>query len=139
MIVNTRGIVIKQTKFSDSGVIVKIFTEQYGMQSFFVRGLRSRKSKSKAAMFQPLSILDLSINFSDKKSLQTIKDIDLAYSYKSIPDNMIKRSLLFFIVELLYKCLKDEVKNKELFEWINGSLVWLDIASDGMLTFTCCS
>ncbi|MBT3173506.1 MAG: DNA repair protein RecO [Lentimicrobiaceae bacterium] len=135
MIVNTRGVVIKQTKFSDSGVIVKIFTEQYGMQSFFVRGLKSRKSKSKAAMFQPLSILDLVINFSDKKSLQTIKDIDLAYSYKSIPDNMVKRSVLFFIVELLYKCLKDEVKNKELFDWINGSLVWLDIANEGYANF----
>ena len=31
--------------------------------------------------------------------------------------------------------MKDEVKNKELFDWINGSLVWLDIANEGYANF----
>jgi len=35
MLLKTKGIEIKQTKYSDSGVIVKIFAEELGVQSFF--------------------------------------------------------------------------------------------------------
>ncbi len=135
MLVKTKGIVIKQTKFSDSGVIVKIFTEELGIQSFFVRGFRSRKSKTKAGLFQPLTILDLVVNFSDKKSLHNIIEVELGYPYQSLASNMIKRSLLFFIDELLHKCLKEETENKELLNWVHNSLVWLDLTDDGFVNF----
>ncbi len=135
MLVKTKGIVIKQTKFSDSGVIVKIFTEELGIQSFFVRGLRSKKSKTKAVLFQPLTILELVIKYSDKKSLHHINEVELAYAYQSISTNMIKRSLLFFIDELLHKCLKEETENKELFNWIQNALMWLDLEENEYVNF----
>ncbi len=135
MLVKTKGIVIKQTKYSDSGVIVKIFTEEMGIQSFFVRGLRSKKSKTKAVLFQPLTILDLVFNFSDKKSLHNIVDVELGYAYQSISINMIKRSLLFFIDELLHKCLKEETENKELFNWMENALMWLDLEENNFVNF----
>lgn len=135
MLVKTKGIVIKQTKFSDSGVIVKIFTDELGIQSFFVRGLRSKKSKTKAVLFQPLTLLDLVINYSEKKSLHHIKEVELWYAFQSISTNMIKRSLLFFIDELLHKCLKEETENKEMFNWIYHALVWLDLEDEGFINF----
>lgn len=135
MLIKTKGIVIKQTKFSDSGVIVKIFTEELGIQSFFVRGMRSKKSGSKAAFFQPLMLLDLVISYSERKSLHTIKEITVWYAYQTITESMLKRTLLFFIDELLHKCLKEETENKEMFSWIYHSLVWLDLAEDGFVNF----
>lgn len=135
MLVKTKGIVIKQTKFSDSGIIVKIFTEELGIQSFFVRGLRSKKSGNKTALFQPLTMLDLIINYSEKKSLHNIKEVGLDYGYQTITENMVKRSLLFFIDELLHKCLKEETQNKKMFNWIHNSLVWLDLAEEGFVNF----
>jgi len=135
MLLKTKGIVIKQTKFSESGVVVKIFTEDHGIQSFFVRGLHSRKTKSRAALFQPLTMLDLVINFSEKKTLHHIKEVELWYSYHSITNNMVKRTLLFFIDELLHKCLKEETENKDLFNWIYNALIWLDLAEDGFVNF----
>lgn len=142
MLIKTRGIVIKQTKFSDSGVIVKIFTEELGVQSFFVRGLRSRKSarstggsKSKAALYQPLTMVNLVVSYSEKKSLHHINEVSMWYPYQSITENMIKRTLLFFIDELLHKSLKEESANKELFNWIHQALVWLDLADDGFVNF----
>lgn len=142
MLLKTKGIVIKQTKFSESGVIVKIYTEELGIQSFFVRGLRSQKSprskvgsKGKAAMYQPLTMLNLVVSYSENKSLHNITEVSLWYLYQSITENAIKRSLLFFINELLHKSLKEETANKELFSWIHKALVWLDLADDGFVNF----
>ncbi len=142
MLLKTKGIVIKQTKFSDSGVIVKIFTKELGVQSFFVRGLRNRKSsrttigaKSKAAMYQPLTMLNMVVSYSERKSLHHINEVSVWYAYNSINENMIKRTLLFFIDELLHKALQEESANKELFNWIHQSLVWLDLAVDGFVNF----
>lgn len=133
--IKTEGIIIKQTKFSDSGVIVKIFTREMGIQSFFVRGLRKSKSGKKTALFQPLTIVDLVVNYNEKKSLQSIKEINLNQSYKSLTIHPIKRSLLFFIDELLHKCLKEETENNELFDWIKNSLIWLDLTNDDFVNF----
>jgi len=135
MLLSTKGIVIKQTKFSDSGVVVKIFTEELGVQSFFVRGLQSRKSKTKAAMFQPLTMLDMVVSYSDNKSLHNIKEVAVWYAYQSVTENMIKRTLLFFINELLHKSLKEESENRDLFNWILNALVWLDLAENDFVNF----
>lgn len=142
MLLKTKGIVIKQTKFSESGVIVKIFTEELGIQSFFVRGLRSQKSprskvgsKGKAAMYQPLTMLNLDVSYSENKSLHNIIEVSLWYPYQSITVNAVKRTLLFFIDELLHKSLREEVANRELFNWIHRALVWLDLADDGFVNF----
>lgn len=135
MLLKTKGIVIKQTKFSDSGVIVKIFTEELGVQSFFVRGLRSKKSKSKSAMFQPLNMLELEITYSEKKTLHNIKEVTIWYAYQSVTEDMKKRTMLFFINELLHKSLKEETENKDLFNWIHNALVWLDLADRGFVNF----
>ncbi len=142
MLIKTKGIVIKQTKFSDSGVIVKIFTEELGVQSFFVRGLGNKKtarsksgSISKAAMYQPLTMLNLVVSHSEKKSLHHINEVSIWYAYRSINENMIKRTLLFFIDELLHKSLHEEDANKDLFNWIHQALVWLDLADNGFVNF----
>lgn len=142
MLIKTKGIVIKKTNFSDSGVIVKIFTEELGVQSFFVRGLQSRKparsaggSKGKAAMYQPLTMLDLIVSFSENKSLHHINEVSVWYAYRSVTENMIKRTLLFFINELLHKSLKEETANRELFNWVHNALVWLDLADKGFVDF----
>jgi len=135
MLLKTKGIVIKQTKFSDSGVIVKIFTKERGIQSFFVRGLHGKRSKSKAALYQPLMLLDMEISFSENKSLHNIKDVNVSYAYHTVTESMVKRTLLFFVDELLHKSLKEESQNQELFDWIYNSLVWLDLADKGVANF----
>jgi len=135
MLVKTKGIVIKQTKFSESGAIVKILTREVGVHSFFVRGIRGGKSGKKAALFQPLTILDLVINFSDKKTLHNIKEISVGHAYQSLTTDPVKRTLLFFIDELLHKCLKEETENTELFDWIQNALIWLDLADVGYVNF----
>ncbi|MBL7720826.1 MAG: recombination protein O N-terminal domain-containing protein, partial [Chitinophagaceae bacterium] len=57
----TKGIVLRTVKYGETSVIVTLFTELFGIQSYLVNGVRasSKKGTGKANMFQPAAILDL--------------------------------------------------------------------------------
>jgi len=56
MIEKTKGIVLHQIKYSDSGIIVQLYTSTFGRQSLLVKGLRNKKSGRHNILFQPLTI-----------------------------------------------------------------------------------
>ncbi|MEE4258837.1 MAG: DNA repair protein RecO, partial [Bacteroidales bacterium] len=127
MLYNTRGIVFQKFKYAESALIVKIYTEEFGMLSFIIRGLKSKKTTTKIAYFQPLSILDLVINRREGKELHQIKEIKVLHAYSDLVTDPIKQSLLFFLYEILIKTLKEETHDKPLFEWLFNALTWLDL------------
>jgi DNA repair protein RecO (recombination protein O) len=45
MLVSTEGIVLRQFPFSDTSIIVKIFTRDYGLVGFIVKGAKSKKKR----------------------------------------------------------------------------------------------
>ncbi len=46
MLQQTKGIVIKTITYGESGLVVKMFTEELGMQSYLVKGRRKGGEKS---------------------------------------------------------------------------------------------
>lgn len=130
MIDNTRGIVFQSIKYSESSIIVKIFTEHLGLQSYIIKGVRSKKAKMKTALFQPLQLLDLIISHRENKNLNFIKEAKVAYAYQSIPFDMTKRSMLMFLNEILMRSIKEESANQTLFNWLWQSLIWYDMAKE---------
>ena len=56
MLNKTSGIILYTTKYADTSLIAKIYTSDFGLQSYIINGVRSKKSKSKATLFQPLSL-----------------------------------------------------------------------------------
>jgi DNA repair protein RecO (recombination protein O) len=55
----TEGIVLRKTDYSESSVIVSIFTYEYGLTSFMVRGDR-KLTKKHSPQFDVLRVLSLS-------------------------------------------------------------------------------
>ncbi|HQS52668.1 MAG TPA: recombination protein O N-terminal domain-containing protein, partial [Daejeonella sp.] len=47
MLHKTRGIVFKTTNYAESSVVVQIFTEKFGLQSYLINGIKRPKSKIK--------------------------------------------------------------------------------------------
>jgi len=135
MIQSTRGIVLKYVPYSETSIIVKIFTENFGLQSFIIKGVGSKKSGSKLAIFQPLNLVEFAVNHNENKSIHYLKDPNLSFHYQSIPLDLNKRSILFFLVELLYKTLKEEAEDKPLFEWLFNTLTWFDLSEKNILNF----
>jgi DNA repair protein RecO (recombination protein O) len=135
MLKKTRGIVINYIPFRETSIIVKIFTEQFGTQSYIENGVRSSKSKNKIALFQPLTLLDLVVYQDEKKSIHRISEIKCHTPFHSIPFEFAKSSIALFITEILGKTLKEETSNEPLFQFLFESILWLDDESTNFQNF----
>ncbi len=125
----TKGIVLRTIKYGETSLVVTVFTELFGLQTYMVNGVRtSKKSSAKANHFQPGAILDLVVYHSDQKSMQRIKEFKWDFLFQEVLSDVIKNSLALYIVELLQKCLKQPEQNISLFHFCEDILIQLDAA-----------
>jgi DNA repair protein RecO (recombination protein O) len=131
----TKGIVLKTVKYGETSVIVTIFTELFGIQSYLVNGVRasSKKGTGKANMFQPAAILDMVVYHNELKQLNRIKEFRWAVIYQHILSDVPKNAVALFMVELLAKCLKQPESNPDLFHFAEDCFLSLD-KSTGTVT-----
>jgi len=59
MLHKTRGIVFKTTDYSESSVIVQVFTEKFGLQAYLINGVKKPRAKISRNMLQPLHLLEM--------------------------------------------------------------------------------
>lgn len=121
-----RGIVLHTIRYSETSVIAKIYTDKFGLLSFLVKGIRAAKSKSKASMMQPLSILYMEINYRETRGLQYIKEYSRAYNYTSVPFETLKSTIAMLLLEVLTKAIREHEPNDEVYEFIQESFITLD-------------
>lgn len=126
MLLSTRGIVIRTTKYSETSLIARIFTEHSGMQSFLIRGIHRSTSRLKPSLFQPLALLDLVIYQKQKNSLQSIKEAGYFHPYQSILFDIRKISIALFIQELIQKTIREEEANPGMFDFLASTCIELD-------------
>lgn len=125
MITKTRGIVLNYIKYGDTSIICKIYTEQFGLQSYIINGIRNSKSKN-IGLFQPLNILDLVVYHKKTSGLQRIKESKLDYAYKTLHLDMKKISVCFFLSEFLTRISQNDDDQKDNFDFIKDSLIVFD-------------
>jgi DNA repair protein RecO (recombination protein O) len=53
----SRAIALSYLKQGESSIIAKIFTEEKGLQSFIVKGVRAKKAKKNLVYFNPFNCL----------------------------------------------------------------------------------
>ena len=135
MLHKTRGIVFNTFKYSDNSLIAKIYTEEFGLQSYLVNSVHGKKASTKIAVLQPLTLVDCVVYRKEKKQLQRVKEIKCSHPYVTIPSEISKSSILIFLNEILYKSIKEEEKNEELFEFIHTSLQVLDLKTENCSNF----
>lgn len=131
----TKGIVLRGVKYGETSLIVTIYTELFGIQSYLVNGVRAstRKGPGKANLFQPSAILDLVVYHNELKNLQRIKEFRWSILYRHIFFDVIKNAVGLFMVELLHKCIKQPEPNPELFYFIEDAFLHLDAAEGRVL------
>lgn len=132
MIHSTKGIVLKTVKYGETSIIVSIFTELFGVQSYLVNGVRTSGKTAKAHFFQPSSILEMQVYHNDLKNLQRIKDIRWSTVYRNILSDVIKNTVALFMVELLQKSLKQPETHIDLFYFCEDSFLHLDKADENI-------
>ena len=114
----SRAITLTYTKQGENSIISKIFTEKYGLQSFIVKGVRSKKAKKKLGIFQPLQLVDINATLILKKGLQYLDEITIIEPTSADKINMRKNFLAIFIAEISSKVLQSNEQNSGLFKFI---------------------
>lgn len=135
MIQKVRGIVLRFTKYGETSIIVTIFTDVFGLQSYIVNGVRSKSGKNKIALYQPLTLLHLVVYHREHANLERIKEITTLHPYNSLQSDIRKSSIGLFIAEILNKTIRDGSEGGELFEFVCASLITLDTLKEGFENF----
>lgn len=135
MLHHTKGIVLGTIKYSETSVIARLYTEKFGMQSYIVNGVRSKKAKGKSALYQPLSILEMVVYYKPQKDIQRISEAKFFKSYQSIPFDASKRAIGLFLMEVLGKVLRDESENEGLYQFLEQALIYFDHQTEQLNNF----
>lgn len=114
-------------KYRDTSIITRIYTDELGLQSYLVNGVRSKKNKMKIALFQPLTLLDMVVYYrKDRQQLNRISEVKCYAPFFSIPYDNAKLGIALFIAEMLRKTLKEEDPNPDLFLFLETQIQLLD-------------
>jgi DNA repair protein RecO (recombination protein O) len=139
MLHKTRGIVLSHIRYRETSIIVKVYTEALGLQSYIVNGVRSsgnaRSGGSRMALYQPLTLLDMVVYYQDKANLQRIKEIKCSEPFMQLPMDFQKTGIALFLTEMLSKAMKGEESNPQLFQFLHSSIHMLDTQQAGIQNF----
>jgi len=127
MLHNTKGIVLRVTKYGDTSVIASIYTELFGLQQYIIKGVRttSKKGASKGVFYQPAAILQMEAYHYPMKSMQMLKEVNWSYIYENVYSDVVRNAVATYIVEVLQQTLEPE-PHPELFYLIEDSFKQLD-------------
>ena len=134
MLHKTRGLVLRTIKYSDNSLIVNMYTGDFGLQSYLVRGVHGKRSKLKANYFQGLMLLDMIATKSERPKLERINEITAARSFTSEFDP-VKSAIAFFLNELIYKTIQETEANPGLFEFFISALGLLNLKENKAANF----
>jgi len=135
MLHKTRGIVFKATDYGESSVIVQLFTEKFGLQSYIINGAKKPKAKIGRNMLQPLHLLDLVVYHKNTGSVQRIAELKNSPVLQTIPYDVIKSCIAIFLNEVLYKAIKQQSAEESLFDFIFSAIEWLDHQTGNVANF----
>ncbi|MDT8393155.1 MAG: DNA repair protein RecO [Bacteroidales bacterium] len=135
MLQNTRGIVLHHIRYSETSLIVKIYTEAFGLQAYLVKGARSKRSKLPGSMFRPMTLLDMIVYHRPARDLQHIREASIAEPFHSIASDIRKSTVAIFLSEILLKTIKEHESNSELFDFMASSLHFFDLQKQGIESF----
>ncbi len=114
----SKAITLTYSKQGESSIICKIFTEQQGLQTFIIKGVRSSKSKKKLGLFQALQLVKINATYFEKRGLQYLSEISVDEPTAIEKVNMYKNFIAVFIAEITAKVLQENEQNIPLFTFI---------------------
>ena len=135
MIRKTRGIVLHTTRYGESSLVAHCYTEQYGRQSYMVKGVRKSKKQNRSNLFQPLFILDFEVFHKDSREIQLVKEVSRAMPLNSLPFDMVKSAQAIFMAEVIYRVVREEESNPMLAQFLVSTIQYLDAVENASPDF----
>ncbi|MCH5600183.1 DNA repair protein RecO [Niabella ginsengisoli] len=131
----TKGIVLRYIKYSETSIVVSVYTELFGLQSYLLNGIRAsgKKGGSRIGFFQPAALLDMEVYHNEFKQLNRVKEYKFSFLYQQIFTDVLKNGVAAYMIELLTKCLKQPENNYGLFAFAEDCFMFLDGCNDKVM------
>ena len=118
-----RGIVLHTIKYGESSLVAYLLTDLYGRMNYMVQGVRSSRGRgNKAALLQPMFLVELEAGISSHAQMHRIREIRNLVPLSSLPFDVRKSTMALFMAEVL-------------FDFISNSVVQLDRMEKGVANF----
>lgn len=129
MLLKSRGILLRAIKYSETSLILDVYTREKGLKKYIVSGVRKNKARLHANLFQVMSILDLVAYDRPDRDLNRLTEAQSAYIFQRIPFEVPRSAIGQFIIEVTRKAIHDSEANPELFDFLDQYLTFLDQTS----------
>jgi DNA repair protein RecO (recombination protein O) len=116
-----QGIYLGHINYSESSVIGRFYTRQFGKRSFIIKGAKSKKSKI-APLLQSLNEVEITSNFQEEKNLNLSFGVHMDFHHTSLATDIRKGTIAMFMAEILNKSIIEEEPNPMLYGFVQGSI-----------------
>ncbi len=130
MVHTTPAIILKQTNYGDTSLIIQAFTKKFGLQSYLVNGALRPRAKIRASLLQPMHLVDITATHLQHQNLHRVSEARAAPVFHSIPYDIRKSTVAIFLNEMLYKCLRHQAADESLFDFVYHAISWLDVTDE---------
>ena len=126
MLLKTRGIIFRSTKYGESSLILEVYTEERGIRKYIVSGVRKARSSTPASKLQLMNLVDLVAYERPGKDLTRIKEVRPALIYTRIPFEVERGTVGLFMLEVARNSIRESEENPALFDFLFDSFAFLD-------------
>ncbi|MEN8247733.1 MAG: DNA repair protein RecO [Bacteroidota bacterium] len=126
MLITTKGIVFRFVKYRETSIIATIYTEELGLNSYIINGVRSAKSNFKIGYFESLNLVELTAYHKPDSNIDRLKEIKSSYPLQDIRQNIYKSSISMFLAEIVNRCIVEKHKNEPLFNFLYQAIIDLE-------------
>ncbi len=113
-LIKTEAIVLRKLDFGDSSRIVHFFTFDYGKMSAIIKGARSPKSRTGAAL-DTFNYVQIVLYKKENRDIQLVREIDLLNHFSLVKEELDRMQYAQAIVELLSGLTAENEAHTKLF------------------------
>ena len=102
MLIATNAIVLKRIPYSDTSLICRIFTEDWGKVTILAKGVLRPKNVT-GALLEPVNHIHIQYYNKSNRDIQILKNANFIQQYSTIRNNLSRIILGLAIVEIIDK------------------------------------
>lgn len=124
MLTKTAAIVLHRQPYTDKGHVVHLYTQSDGRMAVLAHC--GKHTTTRAALIQPLQLLDLIIDVQPHRNVQYIRESRPATIFRTIGNRPETNAVALFLAEVLYRTLRLPQADTALFNFLYSSILYLD-------------
>lgn len=128
---SVKAVVLSTVKYGDQSVILKCYTDIFGLQSYLISKVGGKRTQVKPAHILPLTLLEIETTQSPTRNLQRIKELKCSPPLIRIHSEIVRSAMAMFIAEVISRAVREEHHpDKELFQFLYETISSLDTTEE---------